>query len=273
VASSPGQRFGGRVALVTGAASGIGKAVAQRFAADGASVVAVDYSDEIETVADGIDGTVHGMRVDVRRSEEVAAAVGEAVELFGGLDILCNVAGVIQRGGPLIDVEEEEFERVIDTNLRGVFLGMKHGIPVLIAGGGGVVVNVASIGGLVGRVGVSTYAASKGAVIQLSKSAALEYAREGVRVNTVCPGPTKTNTGASGWRPGDEPRAPVGTGAVYQKTIDAIPLHRFCEPSEIAGPICFLASDDASFMTGATVVVDGGLTVGMPGQDPRDPLS
>jgi NAD(P)-dependent dehydrogenase (short-subunit alcohol dehydrogenase family) len=273
VGSTLDRRFVGRVALVTGAASGIGKAVAERLAADGACVVAVDHSDEIGAVAEGTDGTVHGMRVDVRRSDEVAAAVSEAVERFGGLQILCNIAGVIQRSGPLVDVEEDEFDRVIDTNLRGVFLGMKHGIPALIAGGGGVVVNVASIGGLVGRVGVSTYAASKGAVIQLSKSAALEYARAGVRINTVCPGPTKTNIGTSAWRPGDEPRAPVGTGAVYQKTIDAIPLHRFCEPSEIAGPICFLASDDASFMTGATVVVDGGLTVGMPGQDPRDPTS
>jgi NAD(P)-dependent dehydrogenase (short-subunit alcohol dehydrogenase family) len=267
------QRFTGKVALVTGAGSGIGKAVTERLAGEGASVVAVDFSDEIEAVAKGIGGTVHAMRVDVRRSDDVKAAVDTAVDRFGGLDILCNVAGVLQRGGPLIDVEEEEFDRVIDTNLRGVFLGMKHAIPVLIARGGGAVVNVASIGGLVGRVGVSTYAASKGAVIQLSKSAALEYARDGVRVNTVCPGPTKTNIGASSRRPDDAPVAPVGTSAIHQKTIDAVPLHRFCEPSEIAGPICFLASDDASFMCGATVVVDGGLTVGMPGQDPRDPSS
>jgi NAD(P)-dependent dehydrogenase (short-subunit alcohol dehydrogenase family) len=267
------QRFASKVALVTGAASGIGKAVAERLAADGASVVAVDYSDDVDAVVQGIDGIVHGMRVDVRRSDDIAAAVGEAVDRFGGLHILCNIAGVLQRHGPLVEVADDEFDRVIDTNLRGVFLGMKHGIPVLIASGGGAVVNVASIGGLVGRVGVSTYAASKGGVIQLSKSASLEYAREGVRVNAVCPGPTKTNIGASSRRPGDDSGTAAGTSEMYQKTLEAIPLHRFCEPSEIAGPICFLASDDASFMTGATVVVDGGLTVGMPGQDPRDPRS
>jgi NAD(P)-dependent dehydrogenase (short-subunit alcohol dehydrogenase family) len=269
----PSERFPGKVALVTGAASGIGRAVAERLAADGASVVAVDWSEEIEDIARTLDGTVHGQRCDVRRSDDVKAAVDAAVTRFGSLDILCNIAGVLQRSNPLTRVDEEEFDRVIDTNLRGVFLGMKHGVPAMIAGGGGAVVNVASIGGLVGRVGVSTYAASKGAVIQLSKVAALEYAREGVRVNAICPGPTKTNIGASARPPapdGDPTPAP-GMSAAQQKALQAVPLHRFCEPSEIASPICFLCSDEASFMTGAVVVVDGGLTAGMPGQDPRDP--
>jgi NAD(P)-dependent dehydrogenase (short-subunit alcohol dehydrogenase family) len=266
-----GERFVGKVAVVTGAASGIGRAVVERLASEGASIVACDRDAAIESVARELDGVVHPMQTDVRRSADIEAAVAAAVDRFGGLHVLCNIAGVIQRGGPLVDVDEEEFERVIDTNLRGMFLGMKHGLPGLISSGGGAVVNVSSIGGLVGRVGASTYAASKGGVIQMSRSAALEYAREGVRVNTVCPGPTKTNIGASGSRPGDAPWLAVGTSAIYQKTIDAIPLHRFCEPAEIAAPIAFLASDDASFMTGATVVVDGGLTVGMPGQDPRDP--
>jgi NAD(P)-dependent dehydrogenase (short-subunit alcohol dehydrogenase family) len=182
----PSERFLGKVALVTGAASGIGRAVAARLASEGASVVAADSSDEIEALAKTFDGNVHGMRCDVRRSHEVQAVVDTAMTLFGSMDVLCNIAGVFQRNAPLTEVEEDEFDRVLGTNLRGVFLGMKHGVPAMIfGGGGGAVVNVASIGGLVGRVGVSTYAASKGAVIQLSKSASLEYVREGVRINIV----------------------------------------------------------------------------------------
>jgi NAD(P)-dependent dehydrogenase (short-subunit alcohol dehydrogenase family) len=257
--------FDGRVALVTGAASGIGEAVTARLVADGARVVAFDRSSFTGSAAPGVQ-RVEG---DVRSATDVRRAVEIAISSFGGLHVLCNVAGVIQTNAVLSEVTDDEYDRVMDTNVKGVFLGMRHGIPAIIESGGGAVVNVASIGGLVGRVGVSTYAASKGAVIQLSKSAALEYAREGVRVNVVCPGPTKTNLSRD--------VAAVSSASdrvgVLARTTEAVPLRRFSEPSEIAGPIVFLAGPDASFMVGAVVVVDGGLTVGMPGQLPRDPVA
>jgi NAD(P)-dependent dehydrogenase (short-subunit alcohol dehydrogenase family) len=256
-------RFDGRGALVTGAASGIGEAVVARLVAEGASVVAFDRS-----AFDGSAGPgVVRVEGDVRNEADVAGAVSCAVSTFGALHVVCNVAGVIQRPAALTEVTAEEFARVMDTNVGGVFNGMRHGIPAIVASGGGAVVNVASIGGLVGRVGVSTYAASKGAVIQLSRSAALEYAREGVRVNVVCPGPTKTNISRD-VRAVDE--AGADRTSVIARTIEAVPLRRFSEPAEIAAPIVFLASDEASFMVGAVVVVDGGLIVGMPGQAPRD---
>jgi NAD(P)-dependent dehydrogenase (short-subunit alcohol dehydrogenase family) len=258
---TPG-RFAGRVAFVTGAASGIGEAVVERLVSEGARVLAFDRS----PFAARPGPAVQQVEGDVRSADDVAAAVERAHSTFGALHIACNVAGVIQHTHALADVPPDEFARVMDTNVGGVFNGMRFAIPAIIESGGGAVVNVASIGGLVGRVGVSSYAASKGAVIQLSKSAALEYARSGVRVNVVCPGPTKTNISRS-------VRAVGGPGQddMIARTVEAVPLRRFSEPSEIAAPITFLASDEASFMVGAVVVVDGGLIVGMPGQLPREP--
>jgi NAD(P)-dependent dehydrogenase (short-subunit alcohol dehydrogenase family) len=254
-------RLEGQVALVTGAGSGIGRAVAVQLAADGASVVAVDAFEEFSGLTTAGPGLVETRQVDVRKSEEVAELISFITERFGRLDTLCNVAGVVQRNSPLCDVSDEEYDRVLDTNVRGPFLMMKHAIPLLARSGGGSVVNVASIGGLVGRLGGSIYAASKGALIQMTKSAAIEYAREGVRINCVCPGPTKTGITEGVLRAPPE---------VFEAVTRALPLARFAEPDEIASVVAFLASDASSFVCGSVVVCDGGLIAGMPGQTPGD---
>ena len=240
--------------MVTGAASGIGRAASTLFAAAGDEVIAVDNDPR---VADVCDGQMRPAVADVSNAADVAAVIDLAVREFGGLDVICNVAGIQTPPTSILDLEEADYRRINDVNALGVFLMMKHGLPKMVERGAGSVVNVASIGAFVGRVGRVAYAASKAAVVQLTRTAAIEMARSGIRVNAVCPGPTMTAIMQA---------AAVEQPQALASVSDMIPLGRVGQPEEIAAAIAFLASGQASFITGTTLVVDGGLLANMPGQ-------
>lgn len=232
-----------QVAFVTGGASGIGAATAQRFAKEGATVFTAD-------VAGDADFTL-----DVRDEAAVAAAVDSVVEQHGRIDVVVNAAGVAG-GGPVHMVDEDEWNRVIDVNLKGTFIVCKHVCAQMVKQKSGSVVNISSIEGTEGTEGGSVYNASKGGVIMLTKSMAIDYGSTGIRVNAVCPGGVRTPLLLSLI---DQP----GMEAYKSKMLDAHKLGRFGEPEEIANAVLFLASSEASFMTGSTMIVDGGMTAGL----------
>ena len=241
-----------KVALITGAGSGIGRASALLFAREGARVVAADLNRAgAETTAREIGdagGSALAIEVDVSRADSVRAMMDATGERFGRLDVLFNNAGI---GGPLAafaDYSEADFERVVAVNLKGVFLGMKFGIPALLRSGGGSVINTASVAGLIGTRGYAGYSASKGGVIQLTKVAALEYAKQNVRVNCICPGGV------------DTPILAMVPAAFRPAIARTNPMERLAQPEEIAHMALFLASDASSFATGGVFVVDGGST-------------
>jgi len=243
----------GKVAVVTGAASGIGKATAQLFAAEGASVVASDWSEEAgvaaaKAISDN-GGDVVFVRADVSRPEDVQAVVTTAAQRFGGLDVIFNNAGIEGEQAATADCSIENWDRVISVNLKGVFLGMKYAIPEMLKRGGGSIVNNASVAGIVGFRNIPAYCASKGGVIQLTKTAALEYATQGIRVNAICPGVI--------WTPMVERF--TGDSEEARKAFEAMePVGRFGSAEEVARLALYLASDDSSFCTGAPFIVDGG---------------
>lgn len=243
----------GKVAVITGAGSGIGWAAAKRFADEGARVVCADISGQESDIAGLLGDVAVPVRVDVTAAADVQRMIGAAVDSFGRLDILLNNAGF---GGPhaaLADIDEAMFDTILSINLKGVFLGMKYAIPAMLEAGGGAVVNTASASGLVGWKGLSCYAAAKAAVVQMTKSAALDYAHTGVRINAICPG--MTYTGMAGAQPDAE--VPPGD---YLPT----PMARWGDPAELASAALFLASDEASFITGAALAVDGGYSASGP---------
>jgi NAD(P)-dependent dehydrogenase (short-subunit alcohol dehydrogenase family) len=246
-------RHANKVVLVTGAASGIGRAMCERFAAEGARVVAADADPRVAEVADGLGGAGRWARCDVSVAADVAAAVGLAVAAFGGLDVVCNNAGITLPPTPLTEVSEDDYDRVQAVNARGVFLGLKYGIAAILKTrpGGGCVINTGSTSSLRALAGRAPYGAAKTAVASLTQTAAIEYAAAGIRVNAICPGPTRTAI---------FDRAQANIPGVEDMLRLQVPLGRVCEPSEIAAVASFLASDDASFMTGAVVPVDGGVT-------------
>jgi len=246
-------RFDGKAAIVTGAASGIGRATATRLAADGASVVVSDVADEpgnetVEIIT-GAGGTATYVHADVSDDADAAALVATAQDRYGGLDIAVNNAGILGHFVPAADIPLEEFDRIMAINVRGVFLGIKHQQPAIAARDGGAIVNVASAAGHLAQPFAAAYTASKHAVVGLTKAAALDHARSGVRINSVCPGGVVTNIAAhldlSGMEDAPDPH----------------PLGRSAQPEELANAIAWLASDEASFVIGANVLIDGGLTL------------
>jgi 3alpha(or 20beta)-hydroxysteroid dehydrogenase len=256
-------RLAGKVALVSGAARGMGRAEANLFAADGARVVVCDVVDgEGRAVADDLGE--HGIyqHLDVTSEADWAAAIDTAVEAFGGLDILVNNAGIAEPA-PLAEMSLESYRRVIDVNQIGVFLGMKAAVQPMTARGGGSIINISSIDGMVGMDHLMSYVASKWAVRGMTKAAAMELGPSGIRVNSIHPGFIHTSMGA-----------PEGTDpALVHATLDAhterlAPLRRSGQPEEIARLALFLASDESSYSTGSEFVADGGLTAGVPSPAP-----
>jgi|TARA_R110000787_G_scaffold237779_2_gene344106 NAD(P)-dependent dehydrogenase (short-subunit alcohol dehydrogenase family) len=247
----------GKVAIVTGAAAGIGRAVALKFAAEGAKVIVSDVEEEGgEATASAIrSGGAEAVfiRADVAKAADVTALIAQAVAKFGRLDCACNNAGIEGAVAPFIDQTEEDFDRIIDVNLKGVFLCLKAEITQMLTQGGGTIVNLSSVAGLIGFPGLSPYVASKHGVNGLTKNAALEYAKEGIRVNSVCPGGIDTRMLDS--------LAEQATGGkmTSRQMMDGLhPIGRIGTVDEVATLIVWLCSDNASFITGAHVPVDGG---------------
>ena len=243
-----GQRLSGRVALVTGAASGIGAACARRFSDEGAVVAGFDLQEPLE------DAPFASFTVgDVRDEAEVRALVRRVADDHGGVDVVLNAAGVVSTG-PAHDLSLDEWQRAIGVNLTGTFLVAKHALGVMMGQRSGSVVNVASIEGLEGIDVAPAYNASKGGVIALTRQLAVDYGRMGIRVNCLCPGVIET--------PMIAPLQAAGMEGYRASIAEAHLLGRLGHPDEIAGAAAFLASDDASFVTGHALVVDGGITAG-----------
>ena len=250
-------RLKDKVVLITGAASGIGRATALRFGREGASVVAVDIQQaENENTVSCISaegGRATAVSADVTDSESVGRMVKVAVDTYGRLDILFNNAGTSMRG-TILEIDEAIFDRLFAVNVKGVFLGCRAAIPVMKAQGGGVILNTASQLGLVGIESSVAYPATKGAVIQMTRCMALDHASDGIRVNCICPGPIDTPLTRRNREQTGDPEAAL------KDRLQRIPLARIGTPEEIAAVATFLCSDEASYITGAAIVADGGWT-------------
>lgn len=248
-------RFSGKVAFVTGAASGIGKVTAQLFAEQGAKVVVADINEaDGATVASGIGEAAAFVALDVTSEASWQNALSQAETVFGGVNILVNAAG-ISPGDTIEDASLEHWHKVHAICLDGVFLGSKHGVPLIDRSGGGAIINISSVAGMLGIPNLSSYSAAKGGVRNLSKTVAMHCTKKGynIRCNSIHPGSIETPI-----------LAQVHHGPVEERHVQAraktIPMRRIGQPEEIAKPILFLASDDASYITGTELVVDGGFT-------------
>ena len=251
-------RFTGKVAVVTGAGGGIGRATAARLASEGASLVLVDRMkdalEETRAVTERSGVPVVAVEADVTRWSDVQRYVAAAGERFGGIDAFFNNAGVLGAVSPLVDYPEAEFDRVMAVNVKGVWLGMKAVAPAMAARGGGAIVNTASIAGLRGTPNLIAYTASKHAVIGLTRSAALELVRRSIRVNAICPAPIETPM-ARELEQGFGRDSPT---RVHERFAASIPMRRFGEPDEVAALVVFLLSAEAAYINGGIYTVDGG---------------
>jgi 2-hydroxycyclohexanecarboxyl-CoA dehydrogenase len=243
------RRLNGKIAIVTGAGQGIGRAVAGKFAAEGATVVVTDLDEATaRETADGLPGAV-AIAADVTDRAGVEAMAGQVVQQFGRIDVLVNNAGW-DKASPFVDSDPDDWDRAIAVNLYGVLHTAKVVLPVMARQGSGAVVNLGSDAGRVGSSGEAVYSAAKGGVIAFTKSLAREMARDQVRVNCVCPGPTDTALFASFAGP-----------KLREALTRAIPFRRLAQPADVANVVAFLASDEASYVTGQTISVSGGLTM------------
>jgi NAD(P)-dependent dehydrogenase (short-subunit alcohol dehydrogenase family) len=249
-------RLDGKVALITGAGNGMGRVASVLFAQEGARIVVADWSDGggAETVAavEAAGGEAAFVKVDVAKSEQVEAMVAVAMDRFGSLDVLYNNAGIFPADdGGVTETPEPTWDRVMEVNLKGVWLGCKYGVPAMLASGGGSIVNVASFVALMGAATAQiAYTASKGGVLAMTREIAVEYGRQNIRANSLCPGPIATPM-LEELMSDPERKA---------RRLVHIPMGRLGQAEELAKAALFLASDESSFMTGAQLVVDGGIT-------------
>jgi NAD(P)-dependent dehydrogenase (short-subunit alcohol dehydrogenase family) len=249
-------RLDGKVALITGAGSGIGRESATLFAGEGAAVLAVDLDEKTagETVAmiEKAGGKAAPFRADVTKAADCQAMVGAAEKTFGKLDVLFNNAGIMHSADDdAITTTEDVWDLTMEINAKGVFLGCKYGIPALQRAGGGSVINTASIVAVMGSATAQVaYTASKGAVLAMTRELAIVHARQNIRINALCPGPLRTELLMKF----------LDTEAKLQRRLVHIPIGRFGEAKEIAKAALYLASDESSFMTGAEFIIDGGIT-------------
>lgn len=247
-------RLAGKIGLVTGAGSGIGRATAQRLAAEGAEVAVVDVvgAEEVAAQIEADGGSALGITTDVADVEAVARMADTAIDCFGRVDALVNNAGILDDYLPAADTPDEVWDRVLGVNLRGVFHTSRALIPQMLENGGGAIVNVASTAALVGGNGGAAYTTSKHAIVGFTRQLCFDYAMSGIRANTVCPGAVETGMTKEIFAAGD---------AEVMKAVRSAPIGRWAQPDELASVIAFLCSDDAAFVHGATYVVDGGFSV------------
>ncbi len=249
-------RLDGKVALITGAASGMGKVAATLFAREGANVVVADVTDDAGTATvaeiEATGGRAIYVHADVSKAADADAMIAAATNRFGGLQVLYNNAGIFPADdGSVTETTEATWDRVMAINLKGVFFGCKYGVPAMLASGGGSIINVASFVALVGAATPQiAYTASKGGVLAMTREIAVEFARRGIRANALCPGPIETPL----------LQELLADPARRERRLVHIPLGRFGQAEEIANAALFLASDESSFITGSTFVVDGGIT-------------
>lgn len=241
--------FSGKVTIVTGAGSGIGRGAAQGFAKHGAEIICADIvgAEDVAREIRLTGGTAQARTLDVRDADGWRSLVESVVERHGTIDILVNNAGIAVPGDTVVDIDEEGWSRVLDVNAKGVWLGMKHVLPVMVANQAGKICNVASTAAHIGLPDAAAYCASKGAVLALTRQAGVQYATQNIQINSVSPGTTWTGIQRD------------VTDAQRRAFLKMTPINRFAEPQEVAGVILFLCSPTSSFMTATDVVVDGGM--------------
>jgi NAD(P)-dependent dehydrogenase (short-subunit alcohol dehydrogenase family) len=241
-------RLAGKVAVITGAGSGMGAAFAKKYVAEGAKVIAVDISGNENAVAKDLGSSCLAMHADVSKSADVQSMLNVAIAKFGRLDILCNNAGIDGAMALTGEYKEADYDLIWSINGRGVFLGMRYAIPLMLKTGGGSIVNTASMASVVAFPQMVAYCAAKGAVLMMTKTTAVEYAAKGIRVNAICPGVIRTGI----------------TTHMPKEYIDAVakvtPMGRIAEAAEVAELAVFLGSDESSFITGTSILIDGGYT-------------